>query len=50
VHPTRPLAVVTVAAAGAIDPFDSLPKSFCWGLFGISAITCLIQIWSYFSS
>jgi hypothetical protein len=48
--PVRALAAVTVAPAGTIDPFNSLPKSFCWGLFVISAVTCLIQIWSYFSS
>ena len=29
------------------DPFDALPRSFCWGLFGIAALIFLIQIWNY---
>jgi hypothetical protein len=40
-------ARVSVAASNAIDAFDSIPRSFCWGLLGISALIFLIQIWNY---
>jgi hypothetical protein len=38
---------VVVAPSGEIDPFDSLPRWFCWGLLCISALIFLIQIWNY---
>jgi hypothetical protein len=28
---------------------SDIPKAFCWALLGISAVTLLIQIWTYFS-
>ncbi len=40
-------APVSVAPSNATDSFDSIPRSFCWGLLGISALTFLIQIWNY---
>ena len=33
-----------------LDPFDALPRSFSWGLFGIAALIFLIQIWNYIVS
>ena len=36
-----------VVTAKPLDPFDSIPRSFCWGLFGIAALIFLIQIWNY---
>jgi hypothetical protein len=50
---TRPAAAVMqpgsviAATSDAIDAFDSIPRWFCWGLFGISALIFLIQIWNY---
>ncbi|HEX7516879.1 MAG TPA: hypothetical protein VF345_06300 [Chthoniobacterales bacterium] len=48
----RPAATIVqpsqvVATSNAIDAFDSIPKWFCWGLLGISALIFLIQIWNY---
>jgi hypothetical protein len=28
---------------------DAVPMPFCWALLGISAVTLLIQLWTYFS-
>jgi hypothetical protein len=30
-----------------LDPFDAIPRSFWWGLFGMAALIFLIQIWNY---
>ncbi|MDQ6810240.1 MAG: hypothetical protein M3Z64_12580 [Verrucomicrobiota bacterium] len=27
---------------------DSIPRSLCWALLAVSAVTFLIQIWHYF--
>ena len=45
-HPpqTRPGIVATSTAIGT---FDSIPRPFCWGLLGLSALIFLIQIWNY---
>lgn len=40
-------AINLVAAARPLDRFDAVPRSFCWGLFGIAALIFLIQIWNY---
>jgi hypothetical protein len=45
--PAPKLAIDMVAVARPLDPFDAVPKSFCWGLFGIAALIFLIQIWNY---
>ena len=29
---------------------DTIPMPVCWTIFGISAVTLLIQIWNYLSS
>ena len=34
-------------ASKPLDPFEALPRSFCWGLFGIAVLIFLIQIWNY---
>jgi hypothetical protein len=34
----------------ATSMFDSVPLPICWTIFGISALTLLIQIWNYFGS
>ena len=49
---TRPAIIVQpapviVAPSNAIDAFDSIPRWFCWGLLGISALIFLTQIWNY---
>jgi len=51
-HPSgiAPAAPVIVATSKASDAFDSIPRPFCWGLLGISALIFLIQIWNYFST
>jgi hypothetical protein len=41
---SKPGNAPTSAAIGA---FDSIPRPFCWGLLGISALIFLIQIWNY---
>ena len=47
----RPAAGVqpapVVITARPLDPFEAIPRSFCWGLFGIAALIFLIQIWNY---
>lgn len=35
------------ATSNSIDPFDFIPRWFCWGLLGLSALIFLIQIWNY---
>ncbi len=30
--------------------FDAIPLPICWTIFGMSAVTLLIQIWNYLSS
>jgi hypothetical protein len=50
--PLRPPATVqlasgTFATSRTIDAFDSIPRWFCWGLLGLSALIFLIQIWNY---
>ena len=51
-RPPPPAATVqlppgAVATSKAIDGFDSIPRWFCWGLLGLSALIFLIQIWNY---
>lgn len=36
-----------IIAPKPIDAFEAIPKSFCWGLFGIAALIFLIQILNY---
>jgi hypothetical protein len=36
-----------VITSKPLDPFDAIPRSYCWGLFGIAALIFLIQIWNY---
>lgn len=39
------------AAKGSIfDRLDAVPLPICWGIFAISAVTLLIQIWNYVAS
>jgi len=40
-------APALVATSVSVDPFDSIPRWFCWGLLGLSALIFLIQIWNY---
>jgi hypothetical protein len=50
----RPAAGVqpapVVISSKPLDPFELLPRSFCWGLFGVAALIFLIQIWNYIVS
>ena len=47
----RPAAGVqpasVIIATKPVDIFDSIPRSYCWGLFGIAALIFLIQILNY---
>ncbi len=45
-RPVAPLPVAVPAPAGLVE---SVPTSLCWALLGISALTLLIQLWTYFS-
>lgn len=36
-----------LATSTSVDGFDSIPRWFCWGLLGLSALIFLIQIWNY---
>lgn len=38
---------VMVRSSHEVDAFDSIPRWFCWGLLGISALIFFIQIWNY---
>ena len=44
---TARITIVPRPTAKPLDPFDAVPRSFCWGLFGIAALIFLIQIWNY---
>jgi hypothetical protein len=41
-----PPAVATTPPAGLVE---SVPMPLCWALVGISALTLLLQLWTYFS-
>ena len=38
------------SAEAATTMLDAVPLPVCWTIFGISAVTLLIQIWNYFGS
>jgi hypothetical protein len=44
---TARITIVPRPTAKPLDPFDALPRPFCWGLFGIVTLIFLIQIWNY---
>jgi hypothetical protein len=56
--PSPPVSVAqtpAVAAASSswrdmFDLLDEVPLPVCWTIFGVSAVTLLIQIWNYLSS
>jgi hypothetical protein len=39
--------VLVPPQADSADGIDAIPISFCWALVGISAVTLLIQLWTY---
>ena len=41
----RPAPIVI--ASKPLDPFEAIPRSYCWTLFGIALLIFLIQIWNY---
>jgi hypothetical protein len=41
-----PTAVAPVPPVALVE---SVPVTFCWALLGISALTLIIQLWTYFS-
>jgi hypothetical protein len=52
----RPVPAITMPPSVMVSPipqslprpgFDSIPRSFYWGLLGLSALIFLIQIWNY---
>ena len=56
---TQPLMAMPLSAAQAAPVkvadsppeaiIDSIPTPFCWALLGVSDVTFLIQLWTYFS-
>ncbi|CAA9218952.1 MAG: hypothetical protein AVDCRST_MAG42-477 [uncultured Chthoniobacterales bacterium] len=54
---TAPVAPVTLASPISAAPvaseptgIDAIPRPLVWAVFGVSAVTFLIQIWNYFST
>ena len=55
---SAPVSVTKVPAATAatqsisdyVELLDSVPMPVCWTMFGISAVTLLIQIWNYLAA
>jgi hypothetical protein len=45
-----PASPITVVTSRPVHGLDLIPRSYCWGLLGISALILFIQIWNYFSS
>ena len=45
--PTGVRPAPVIISSKPLDPFELLPRSFCWGLFGIASLIFLIQIWNY---
>lgn len=41
-----PAAVAHPAPQGLVE---SVPTQLCWALLGVSALTLIIQLWTYFS-
>jgi hypothetical protein len=55
-EPAAPISPIKVAAAPipahvVVDTSadDGIPMALCWGLFGVSAIVLVVQIWNYFA-
>ena len=55
--PAAPVKIAPPAAGVPIVPpgveltgIDAIPRPLVWAVFGISAVTFLIQIWNYFST
>jgi len=49
---TAPVVKKTTSSttSSAFDALDKIPLPLCWGIFAISAVTLLIQIWNYLAS
>jgi hypothetical protein len=48
IHPTGTVpAAPAVITSKPVAPVDAIPRSLAWGLFGVSAVIFLIQIWNY---
>ncbi len=49
---TAPVVKKTTSTttSSAFDALDKIPLPLCWGIFAISAVTLLIQIWNYLAS
>jgi hypothetical protein len=41
-----PVPVASPRPAGLVE---GIPTAFCWALLGVSGLTLLIQLWTYFS-
>jgi len=46
-RPTPATTAQSAISSKPLDPFDLLPRPYCWSLFGIAAVIFLIQIWNY---
>jgi len=46
---TVPVNVAAAATSVELDRFESIPKSFCWGLLGVSSLILFTQLWTFFS-
>jgi hypothetical protein len=42
-------APLTVATKDTSATVDAIPMPLCWALLGVSTVTLIIQIWTYFS-
>jgi len=47
---SMPASPITVVTSRPVHGLDLIPRSYCWGLLGISAFILLIQLWNYVSS
>jgi hypothetical protein len=48
VHPAAsPPAAPLIITTKPLPRVDAIPRSLCWGLFAISTVIFLIQIWNY---
>ncbi len=47
---SAPVTIAPGASGTAASGFDAIPLPICWTIFGISAVTLLIQIWNYLAA
>jgi hypothetical protein len=45
----RPPVALVAPAEQPANLLDAIPLPLCWALLGVSTVTLLIQLWTYFS-